>query len=108
MKYFVGGLWLLLALLFRNTPWARRFFAYAGSVLALVHVCALGIGMLDAHFNKRPVEGGAPVGGFLIGIAVGVVLGLLVGGTVSRNTVLYIVVEVVAAGFLMVLPLVRL
>ena len=107
MKYAIGALWLLLALLFRNTPLARRLFAYGGSVLALVHLCAFGLGMLDARWHQRPVEQGAPVGGFLVGIAAGLVLGLLVGGAVSRSTVLYVTVQVIAAGFVMLLPLFR-
>jgi uncharacterized protein YcfJ len=70
-------------------------------------VCALGIGMLDQHWNRRPVEGGVPVGGFLIGIVVGLVIGVLLGGLVSRNLVLYCTIQIVAAGFLVFLPLFR-
>jgi hypothetical protein len=107
MKYFVGGLWLVLALVLSTGP-ARKFLAYAGSVLAFVHLCALLFGKLDVYWNRRPVEGGVPVGGFTVGIAVGLILGLLLGGMVSRNSVLYYSVQVVASGFLMFLPLFRL
>jgi len=107
MKYVLAGLWLLFSLLSVNALLPRRFFAYAGSILAFVHVCALGLGMLDRNLNRRPAEGGVPVGGFFIGIAVVLVLGALLGGFVSRNTALYVLVQVVTAGFLVFLPLFR-
>ena len=107
MKYALAGSWLLLALFSVKAPLPRRVFAYAGSVLALVHVCAMVLGLLDRNLNRRPAEGGVPVGGFFTGIAVGLVLGVLLGGFVSRNTVLYVLAQVITAGFLAFMPLFR-
>jgi len=108
VKYLIAGLWILVAFVFRDSPGVRRFLAYSGSVLAFVHICALVFGKIDTHYNRRPVEGGVPLGGFIVGIAVGIILGVVAGGAVSRNPVLYWAVQVVAAAFLMFLPLFRL
>ena len=108
MKYVVAGLWLAGSLVAARSPTLRRMFAYAGSVIALVHICALTLGLLDQRWNRRPVEAGVPIGGFLIGIAVGVVLGLVLGVFVSRTPALYWIVQLTAVAFLIFLPLVRL
>jgi hypothetical protein len=107
MKYALAGSWLLLALPAIRSALPRRFFGYGGCILALVHLCALALGLLDRNLNRRPAEGGVPVGGFFTGIAVGLVLGVLLGGFVSRNTALYILAQLVTAGFLAFLPLFR-
>ena len=109
MKYVAAGVWLLIALLCSSHTGARRICAYAGVIIALVHVCALGIGMVDSRWNKHSMQGGEPpVGGFIVGIGVGVILGCLAGGVVSRNIVLFWLVQAAVAGFLIFLPLVRL
>jgi hypothetical protein len=108
MKYAVGISWLVLALIFQRGPGMRRFFAYAGPMVALAHAGALGIGLLYAQlFDKRSVEGGVSLVGFLIGIVIGLIAGALLGGTVLRNTALYWIAQIVAAGFLVFLPLFR-
>ncbi len=107
MKYLLAGAWIALNLLFRNSPGTRRFFAFAGSILALVHICALVFGMIETRYYRRPVESGVPLGGFLIGILAGILLGVLTGSAISRNYVLYWAVQVVVAGFLIFLPLLR-
>jgi hypothetical protein len=108
MKYVVAGVWLAGSLVAARSPTLRRMFSYAGSVIALVHICALTVGLLDQRWNRRPVESGVPIGGFLIGIAVGVVLGLVLGVFVSRTPALYWVVQLTVVAFLIFLPLFRL
>jgi hypothetical protein len=108
MKYVVAGLWLAGSLAAARSVPLRRLFAYGGSVIALVHICALGLGLLDQRWHRRPVEGGIPVGGFLAGIAVGLVLGAVLGVFADRTPAIYWVVQLTAAAFLIFLPLFRL
>lgn len=109
MKYGIGVLWLVLALALQRAPAWRGFFAYAGPIVALAHAGALGGGVFYQHFfEKRSVEGGVSMLGFLIGLAAGIVLGAVAGTVVFRNAVLYWVAQIAAAAFIMFLPLFRL
>lgn len=106
MKYAIGILWLVAALAFQKQPAVHRFFAYAGPIVALVHACALGGGLLYQRlFDARSVEGGVSVAGFLIGIVAGVGLGAWAGAAVSQNTAAYWIAQIAAAAFLIFLPL---
>ena len=103
MKFALGGLWLVLALLLRE----RRVFAYAGSVVAMVHLCALVCGRLYQAIQQPSATPGVSTAGFLAGIAMGVIAGTLIGGPASRNPLTYWAMQATAAGFLMFLPLFR-
>jgi hypothetical protein len=109
MKYGIGGLWLILALALQKPSSAHTFFSYAGSIIAFVHAGALGCGLLyQRSFDRRSVEGGVSMVGFLIGVVVGVVLGIWAGGAVSRNSAAYWLAQIAAAAFIVFLPLFRL
>ena len=105
MKYAIGAAWLLLAVVFRNPGGGRRFFAYAGAIVALMHVLSMAGGWLN-HALRRPTsEVTVDLVGVFAGILAGIVLGALLGGTVYRNHFLYWIMQVVAAGFLAFYPL---
>lgn len=109
VKYGIAVLWLVLALALQKAPAVRRFFAYAGPIVAFAHAGALGAGLFSQrYFEKRSVEGGVSMLGFLIGLAVGIVLGALAGAAVFRNAALYWAAQIAAAAFIIFLPLFRL
>jgi hypothetical protein len=106
MKYAIGILWLVAALALQKQPAAHRFFAYGGTIVTLVHACALVGGLLYQRlFDARSVEGGVSLAGFLIGILAGVGLGAWAGSAVSQNIAAYWIAQIAAAAFLIFLPL---
>ena len=109
LKIIVAVIWLIAAFLLRGNPVGRKVFAYLGSIVALVHLCALAGGMLlKWYIGRTSVEGGVNMAGFLAGVVVGVILGLFAGSFVSRNEVVFWLIQIVAVAFLMFLPLFRL
>ena len=108
LKIIVGAVWLISAFVLRGNPLGRKIFAFLGSIVALVHVCALGGGMLLKWFSGRTsVEGGVNMAGFLVGSVVGLILAVFAGSFVSRNEVAYWLIQVVADAFLVFFPLFR-
>jgi predicted MFS family arabinose efflux permease len=103
VRYLVAAVWIALAVLLRN----RRFFAYAGSIVAMVHLGGLGIGKLAQTVQRSTSEPGPSIAGFVAGIALGVIAGAFLGGPAYRNSAVYWVVQAIAAGFLLFLPLFR-
>ena len=103
MRYAVGAAWLALAVLLRN----RRGFAYAGCILAMVHVLALACGRLYQAMERPSSEPGVSAAGMLIGIALGVAAGVAIAPTAARVPALYWVMQAAAVAFLIWLPLVR-
>ncbi|MFN0105292.1 MAG: hypothetical protein ACKV2U_24795 [Bryobacteraceae bacterium] len=104
MKYALAAIWLTLVLVLQGHPPGRRIAAYIGSVLLMVHVCALAGGFV---YQKVSRDGVPALAGFLGGIAAGIVLGLIAGETVARQPVLFWIVQAVAVLFLAFLPLFR-
>lgn len=103
MKFALAGVWLALAILLRE----RRFFAYAGSIVAMAHLGALVCGRLYQAMEKPSATPGVSIAGFLVGIALGVLAGALIGGIASRSAAVYWAMQAIAVGFLMFLPLFR-
>jgi fructose-specific phosphotransferase system IIC component len=105
----LGIIWLALAFLAWTFPGARRWFGYLGAIVALVHACALVIGLIVARFvGPQTVNGGVNGAGFLGGIVLGLALGIWLGWLVGKNQALYWPVQLAAAAFLIFLPLFRL
>ena len=88
-----------------NKKWTR-FFAYAASIVAMVHVSALLGGVLaDRLFSQGPLDWGPPLAGMVAGSFAGVLFGALLGRYAERNVSLFWLMQLTAVGFLIFLPL---
>jgi hypothetical protein len=104
----LGLIWLAVSFWSQWNPTARKVFSYLGSIVTLVHVAGLAGGMLQNWLGGRSsVEGGVNMAGFVVGCALGVILGSVVGGVAAKMDLLYWAVQIVAAAFIVFLPLFR-
>lgn len=109
IKIIISVIWLIAAFILHRYPVGNKIFAFLGSIVAFVHICALSGGMLLKWFvGRTSVEGGVNMAGFLVGCLVGLILGIVAGSFVSRNDIAYWLVQVVAVGFIIFFPLFRL
>ena len=99
LRIVVAVVWLGLALWAQQST-ARRVFAYAGAIVACVHVFALVLGLAVRRF-----QGGYDFSGFAAGIVVGIIMGVFVGKLAGQSTGLYWLSQIIAAGFLVYRPL---
>ena len=104
----IGGLWLAAAFACQKNPIARQVMSYLGGVVAMVHVGAvLGATLQDAFMQKGRDGMDMPMMGLLGGVVVGALLGAGAGRLAVMNLWIYWTVQLLAAAFLAIRPLVR-
>jgi ABC-type nitrate/sulfonate/bicarbonate transport system permease component len=107
-KVLVVLIWLAVAFWSRGNLLGRKLLSYTGSIVALVHVMALAGSLIQNWLvGQQSIEGGVNIVGFIAGCVVGLVLGTLIGSVALRNDLLYWVVQIVAVGLIVFLPLFR-
>jgi hypothetical protein len=108
-KALIFVVWLGAAAACDFSPKTRRVMAYAGAVVALVHVFAFVGAKVEGALRTPSRDGmNAPILGFFAGILVGGLAGVPLGAVAAKNRMVYAAAHLVAALFLALLPLFRL
>jgi hypothetical protein len=100
VRLAVSLVWLALAYWAQNSG-ARALFAYAGAIVACVHVFGAVVG-----FAVHRAQGGWDFSGLAAGVAIGIVCGIFAGRLGVHSAAMYWASQIVAAAFLIYLPLI--
>ena len=100
-KLIVCTSWILGSYLLCGFVWPRRFFPFAGLLVAMLYIGPLGIAQLQQSLSF-PDEGTAqvPFIGFTVGLLVGPAAAIFLGYWATRKWWCYGVSQTLTVGFL--------